>query len=355
MAIERFDDLRARSRLGGVFYALSWLIIAAFGGAFAAYPLGSLLALALLAGLAVWRLRIPAARTAEDALRRERRLWQVILGSAALFGALATWALLDPAFRGVEIAILLCVISLGTAFAHVYAIDRRRALLGTGLISLPALFAEAVAGEHAVVTLVMAFHCLYLVGLVGQSHREYRARLALEEALRRERDRFEAQARTDALTGLANRRSFEFAQRRWLREPGGGEAWLAIVDIDHFKQVNDRHGHPVGDAALVRIATVLRDAVESSGGVAARLGGEEFGVLFRAGDAAAAVATVEALRMAVARTPLATAGGQQVELRVSAGLARLAGAEGEAYRRADAALYRAKAAGRDRVVIADDP
>jgi 4-hydroxybenzoate polyprenyltransferase len=156
MAIERFDDLRARSRLGGVFYALSWLIIAAFGGAFAAYPLGSLLALALLAGLAVWRLRIPAARTAEDALRRERRLWQVILGSAALFGALATWALLDPAFRGVEIAILLCVISLGTAFAHVYAIDRRRALLGTGLISLPALFAEAVAGEHAVVTLVMA-------------------------------------------------------------------------------------------------------------------------------------------------------------------------------------------------------
>ncbi len=132
---------------------------------------------------------------------------------------------------------------------------------------------------------------------------------------------------------------------------GNGSFALAVIDVDHFKRVNDEHGHEVGDAALRHVAGVLRAACRSED-VLGRQGGEEFVVLVddRQGDDACAIA--ERLRAAVAAAPLQL-GALSMPITISIGVSAIAAQDRDydaALRRADQALYAAKAAGRNRVV-----
>jgi diguanylate cyclase (GGDEF)-like protein len=150
------------------------------------------------------------------------------------------------------------------------------------------------------------------------------------------------QARTDNLTGLPGHRAFHEALSGAI--DGGGVFSLATIDIDDFKRVNDNHGHPVGDEALCLVSEALRGAVRHEGDVF-RVGGEEFAVLIPGLEGVDAVPVCERLRSAVAATPFG------LPLRVSIGLASWpadAQERGELLRRADAALYAAKRAGKDR-------
>ena len=354
--VARAAALRVKSQWGGVFYAFAWAVIAGFGGAFGAYPLAASAVLLAFLALAAARIALRPGSTPAEAAKYLRRAWALVLASAALLGAISAWALLDPLFEDADMVVLLCVISLGTAFAQVYGADRRQAYLGTAMISLPSLLIEIARGEAWGVVVTLAFHYLYLAGLIVQVHREDGQRRALEQALRTERDRFEAQSRTDPLTGLANRRSFEHGVRRWLQGDGARACWMLVIDLDHFKRINDTHGHPAGDAALRHVADVLRARLAEREHLLARLGGEEFGVLFRADDVESAMRLANALRMDVGANPLPLPGGERVAIGLSGGLVRLDGDDARAYRAADAALYRAKAGGRGRIeVAAADP
>jgi diguanylate cyclase (GGDEF)-like protein len=167
--------------------------------------------------------------------------------------------------------------------------------------------------------------------------------------------RLREQAERDPLTGLRNRRSF-FAMAEPLlaraRRQNLPLAALAI-DLDHFKGVNDTHGHAVGDQALVHVSTLLAEN-PIEGSVLARMGGEEFALLLPGLDEVGALALAEAIRLRVRNTPLPlrAAPGAPLTLTASIGLA----CAGDAVdidpllHRADIALYAAKAAGRDRVV-----
>lgn len=157
-------------------------------------------------------------------------------------------------------------------------------------------------------------------------------------------------AGTDALTGLGNRRTFF----EWL--DGGahdGEGAVALVDIDHFKSVNDNFGHPAGDETLRRVASALEQAIDGEG-VVARVGGEEFGILFDGRDRDSVEGACERLREAVARTRVELDGGVTLVVTLSVGLAMRAAGEGSdrLIARADQALYRAKQEGRNRVRLA---
>ncbi len=155
-------------------------------------------------------------------------------------------------------------------------------------------------------------------------------------------------ARTDALTGLPNRRGFfeRFAEEVHRARRHADQLSLVIVDIDHFKRVNDAHGHQAGDEALREVAHRLH-AVIRRDEVVARIGGEEFAWLLPRADLDLARAAAERARASVSDPPLPGIG----VLTVSAGVARLRpGDDVESLlRRADDALYRAKDAGRDRV------
>lgn len=193
----------------------------------------------------------------------------------------------------------------------------------------------------------------------GELARAVRSFAAGLDSQRRREKELLAQAGTDELTGVANRRAFlERADDEISRALRYGHTLsLVMIDIDHFKQVNDTHGHAAGDAALVRMVEACRPGLREHD-VLARLGGEEFVILLPHTDAARAVLVAERLRAAVESAPVDTAAGL-FHITISLGSATLHhgdGAGGTAdslsslLERADKALYRAKRGGRNRVV-----
>lgn len=160
-------------------------------------------------------------------------------------------------------------------------------------------------------------------------------------------------ATTDFLTGLPNRREFmarlEAEQARLQRDVGGHAAVL-MLDIDHFKDINDAHGHDWGDAVLRHLSGLMRDSQRKID-MLGRVGGEEFAILLPGADLEAARTFAERLRQRIADTPMGR-NGSSIAITVSIGIASLAPAERSgdaALVRADQALYRAKRGGRNRV------
>jgi diguanylate cyclase len=163
-------------------------------------------------------------------------------------------------------------------------------------------------------------------------------------------------SRTDPLTGLANRLHWEGTVAVELQRVSrsGRPSTLLMLDIDNFKQINDRYGHQVGDDVLRRIAGVLRESIRTQD-TPGRFGGDEFGVVLCEATHDGAMEVAERIRAAIAALRFA-----QPELRcaVSIGIASATPrmrSTGEWERAADAALYRAKQHGRNRVVHGDDP
>lgn len=164
----------------------------------------------------------------------------------------------------------------------------------------------------------------------------------------------DALARTDPLTGLANRRHFEEALHAAVGSADG--ASLMMIDVDRFKSYNDSYGHLAGDRCLAAVGKYLVEEAGSDGFVA-RLGGEEFAVIWRHNDPTRA----ERLRSGLSSLVLEPQPGVTTGITASAGFAAVAPDRGEAdvFKRADAALYAAKRGGRDRLVAdtgrGDDP
>ncbi|HET6395695.1 MAG TPA: diguanylate cyclase [Pseudoxanthomonas sp.] len=174
--------------------------------------------------------------------------------------------------------------------------------------------------------------------------------------LRRQRDEMQLLADTDALTGLPNRRAGLRRLEEHLDEAadGGGALTVGFIDIDLFKRINDVHGHETGDRVLVAVARALTASVRDPADVI-RMGGEEFLVLLPGVDADSALLRMETMRGRVAAAAAAL-GVPGLRVTASIGLASLEGDEDATalLRRADEAMYRAKRAGRDRVVAAPE-
>ena len=184
----------------------------------------------------------------------------------------------------------------------------------------------------------------------------------------------------DALTGLFNRKTFDEQFSRTslngmvsgrlasapepltaddASQPGEPlQQWLAVVDIDHFKQVNDRFGHLYGDEVLILVANILRSSFRSHDRIF-RFGGEEFVVLLPGADAPAALEVAQHIQQAIQALALPHEGAPHGIVTVSFGVATMAPqreqlAE-ELVRRADLAMYRAKQGGRNRIEQAPEP
>jgi diguanylate cyclase (GGDEF)-like protein len=167
--------------------------------------------------------------------------------------------------------------------------------------------------------------------------------------------RLRAQASTDPLTQLSNRRSaMDTAQREaGVFAAQGAPLALLIGDIDHFKRINDAHGHDAGDRALKAVAEVLRSEVRQVDHVA-RWGGEEFFVLLPGTDLAEAKLVAERLRASVQQLVLSDPDGRQARVTMTFGVSLLEPGEDveHALARADRALYAGKENGRNRVIVA---
>ena len=186
-----------------------------------------------------------------------------------------------------------------------------------------------------------------------QTNEQVRKRLEVaEETLQRQANEITAymsEARTDTLTGLPNRRALDSELTRRVAESrdGAGPLSLMLIDIDHFKRLNDRHGHPAGDAVLAEVGRVLMETVREPQFVA-RLGGEEFAVVLPDCSGSDATHTAERVRLAIARHGVHFERAL-LRITISYGVAQLQSGEqaSSLLKRSDQALYASKGAGRN--------
>jgi diguanylate cyclase (GGDEF)-like protein len=225
-------------------------------------------------------------------------------------------------------------------------------------VLLAGLFASALVGiVHVWGTLALvATTTPVVVSLVG--FRWYRERQSLSEAaLAQSWSEAEERARLDGLTGVANRRQLDetLAADVSRAQRTHSAVSFVLLDLDHFKQLNDTHGHLTGDAVLVEAARRL-SARARGGDLVARYGGEEFAVILADLDSDLELArTAEALRMAIAEEPF-TVHDQVLRVTASAGAVHAWVTEpSELIAAADDALYRAKRRGRDQTITAPVP
>jgi two-component system cell cycle response regulator len=179
--------------------------------------------------------------------------------------------------------------------------------------------------------------------------------LGLEYSLKNALEKKRQLSMTDALTGAYNRRYFMRHLHRELKRSQrfGGDVSLLLLDVDHFKQVNDTHGHAVGDAVLTNLNVQIAECLRRDTDWCARIGGEEFVIVLEGTDLQAAHGCAERLRQAVAETPIHTSAGP-VRITVSMGLSGL-GQTADRHsatvqtlmQQADTNLYRSKANGRN--------
>ena len=272
----------------------------------------------------------------------------------------AAFVIAGPA-RGVTLPILAIILMFG-----IFGLTTRQ-MLGVLVYSLVAFgvasgvvaardepdYPPVVAAAYVGMVVVVLLSSTFLTTRV-QSTREHlrRQKAELAQAL----EQIRQLATHDDLTGLLNRRAMldrmQLEQRRSLRS--GSPLLIAQLDIDHFKVVNDTHGHAAGDLVLQSFADTVRRNVRDTD-VLARWGGEEFVLLLCDTPASDAVTLMERLRQAVQAMQVPVAqGGQPITVTVSIGLARHTPADPLAgtLERADQALYAAKAGGRNRVVPA---
>jgi diguanylate cyclase (GGDEF)-like protein len=310
--------------------------------------------------------------------------------NAVLFAMLRTGQNLR--FRDPNVTLLqLCLASVPVLFAMYHAGEARGAFLVLSLsVTMYGLFsfrtrdfiyftAFILVGYSAVIGLMLLFRPDELDGrvdslqwfavlvamaqfssLAGYVNRlrgrlnERNLELAdRNDALERALDRIREMAMTDDLTGAYNRRylaeAIELEKKRCEREGGGFS--FAILDVDFFKKVNDTHGHLAGDEVLKGVAALLRRELRETD-LFGRWGGEEFAVLLVGADLAAARIIVDRVLRALAAHPFVTA-GKTLRITASAGIAEYQGPEDpdRTFARADAALYRAKEGGRDRLEV----
>src|SRR5690554_5229912 len=183
---------------------------------------------------------------------------------------------------------------------------------------------------------------------------EQRVRERTEE-LQEANEQLEAISLTDGLTQIANRRQLdEQLQAEWNRALRHRQPLsFLLLDIDHFKSVNDKFGHLAGDDCLIALAAIFSRETQRTGDVLARYGGEEFGVLLPATPESGARLVAEQLRQAVERSPVHSSTQElPISLTISVGYATMIPEPGEQFseliRRADEALYAAKKSGRNR-------
>ncbi len=214
----------------------------------------------------------------------------------------------------------------------------------------------AVMGRYAFISgSLLATACVFGICFIypqirTQLREEGKLR-AMTESLSARSETLEHAALTDGLTGMQNRRYFDDALREYLDEFGRirRPVGLLVLDLDHFKQVNDTHGHDVGDEVLRSVANCLKEFTRYHD-VVARLGGEEFAVVAPNLDGDMLSKLAERIRKAIATLTI-TSGNVRLRVTTSVGVAVWDGRESaeEFYRRGDRMLYEAKRLGRNRV------
>jgi diguanylate cyclase (GGDEF)-like protein len=354
-------DLYGRSLVGPLFYALGCVVVSSVGGYFHPLRLVASLAPALFLVLfALRRRNRPPARFADTAAYASwrRRHWALIHGGCALWAAALVYvgAVERDASPPLVIAVI-CSVMFGAALSQAFAMEKRQTTLTLAVLYAPALTLFAVVPPLRAFGVTLVIFSLYLLSSLRRLAREYDTQIETEHALMLSRAEVEKLTRIDALTGLANRREYEHVFPMAWHQAVRQKVDLAVLvfDLDHFKRVNDRHGHLAGDACLQHFAELLRRHFRREVDLVARIGGEEFVAVLPGSGAHEAARMAESFRESLEQSPCGWQ-GEQLPFTVSVGVGTAdwsTDPEPEAtFARIDSACYEAKTSGRNRVILA---
>ncbi len=358
------QDLADRSLPGMVAYMAIWCIIAfatgyqqkapmlAYGG------LGAFAACGLLR--LVYQLTYPRLLQKQFAINMIFLCVCVFL-PAAIWSGLFAYFFVASADVDMRLLVVIATAGLCSGGSTSYAPIRQMSAAYTSVIILPTCVGIVLYNPNAAVFLyLLVVYIGFTLLLTQRGHREYWTALANEAALAEKTRQLEVLSQTDALTGVFNRRYFDkMLETEWRRGSREGNPLnLLVVDIDHFKRINDAYGHLAGDEYLRQVARVLTSCFKRCSDVIARYGGEEFAILAPATLEKDVLRLAERLRTRIAELVVAYS-GHRLHTTVSIGIASMR----PDYRQetqsiiqcADEALYQAKNGGRNQVCTLTPP
>jgi diguanylate cyclase (GGDEF)-like protein len=289
--------------------------------------------------------------------RFELRFNSAVLLNAAQWSAMTVWALLDETLKPLQVPLLLCNTAMVGSGTLALAFSTVLRIAYPLIVALPTVAALLIADfEQALLISAMTLlFMLYVLLAGGARQRDYisaaQSALLLEQRTRE----LEYISFTDPVTRLHNRSYFDIhLEQEWKRAHRQRYPLsLLLIDLDHFKSINDRFGHPFGDFVLAEVGLCLSDLQQRSGDLLARVGGEEFALLLINSGSDGAAHVAEQICAAIRALPLQHE-GCPVPISASIGVATMIpnsaepGSTLQLFEQADLALYRAKHEGRDR-------
>ena len=356
------SDLYTRGRTGPIYYLIACLLIGWLAGYYRQWP-------GISAGVTgfyvlLWWLRYrctPPARQASIAMfdAWKNRYWLLVHLTSISWG-MTTVAVcyLQQQFDSAMTTCLLATIAFGTAASHVFSMQVQHARLSLlAMVLPPALFLLLPLLSLQSTGVTLSIYLLYLLVNARRTANEYRQQVDTEIMLINSRAELVQLSLIDILTGLPNRRSYENAwQQAWQLAARRNEALcLLVLDLDHFKLINDQYGHLGGDACLRHFATLLKQHIRRESDIIARIGGEEFVVILPDISMAQALVVADQLRLDLMQHPCLFA-EQPIAMTVSIGVGCAdwqSDTDASAtFSRVDRACYQAKNDGRNRVLPA---
>ncbi|HEX5371816.1 MAG TPA: GGDEF domain-containing protein [Aquabacterium sp.] len=358
-------DTAARTNTGIFIYPVVWTTLALATGWSARMPTfiwGNVVALLLLAlGRTAYHRQLPV-RLLDDHARTEAIFNAMSLSTALYWGCLTAACVLMAPNDSMTWIMLCSAVGFCAGGNTMYGINPKLRIAYPTVMITPVFLAELLtpSPERLALSIMLVAFSLYLLKASRLLHDDYwAARHAQRLSDQRARE-LELRSLTDSLTELPNRLYFDRQfSHEWARQHRhGGSLAILLIDLDHFKSINDNHGHPFGDACLQAVAQALRAGCTRGTDVVARYGGEEFIALLIETDQGGARRVAERMLAQVRALDLRHR-GQEVPLRCSIGVAAstpsLDPDAAGLIARADAALYDAKRRGRDQAVIAPSP
>ena len=353
-------DLYARSVRGGIFYAAASAVFVLTIAGPAELPFYGWLPVLAYLGLAALRYlnKVPDTSSNADDYRRWRLRHSMLIDAGCLLwsGHVLAAGLWAQPYSVTLMLALLCCFAYNSAICHSFSMNRSAAAVALALLVVPGAIGFGFFFREGVpIAIGLVIQGSYALMMLDRCYKEYLQQIGIEHALMISRAETERLVRTDVLTGLANRRDYEkrFEQAWHMAARQGADLALLVIDLDHFKQLNDTYGHAAGDACLRHFAQILQQQFRRVGDLAARIGGEEFAVILSGASGFEAAQLGRDFSEALAQSPCHYR-DQTIVITASIG----AGAADwdkdsdpvATFARIDQACYEAKKQGRSRLV-----
>lgn len=354
------DDLRKRSNIGFIFYLTVPYCVFFTDGYFQRQPVFSLLSLAIFSAICLLRLfhqlRSRGRQREATGVGDYRIFFFGVMVTAITWGGIAAVALTQDNEPAVQLMMAICTAGFCSGGVIAFIPDRTLSVLYNLLMLVPVVIFLLARGTYVSLGVAIALYSMYLVLITLRGNHEYWTALENESLLEEKTLQLQQQSRTDPLTGLFNRRHFEelFQLALGICVRQNTSITLMMIDIDHFKSINDSWGHLAGDEYLKLVGTALLKVFRRDTDIIGRFGGEEFVIVLVDKEPENAVTLAESFRQAVADSVLEFKDGK-IRSTVSIGLTSCLPGSGvslaEILEDADQALYAAKNGGRNRLVI----